>query len=138
MTDVDRSLGTLVGPQLHIHQDGRTTVKFSKCNTEYSVSHPNEGAQVSQTKANQETIAKLGERKLILRAGVEERKKPATGTHQKTDAQILAEGIIKVFTEQLQMDLKKSDVSGCILPKGLRWCYSSSHLGPKAHVCVVM
>ncbi|KAJ5326446.1 uncharacterized protein N7506_009548 [Penicillium brevicompactum] len=31
MTDVDRSLGTLVGPRLHVHQDGRTTVKFSKC-----------------------------------------------------------------------------------------------------------
>ncbi|KAK4926124.1 hypothetical protein LTR66_016365 [Elasticomyces elasticus] len=91
ITDVDRSR----------HIDGRTTVKFSKYNTEYSVSHPNEGAQISQTKANQERIAQLEERKLILKAGVEERKKPATGTHQKTDAQILAEGIIKDFTEQL-------------------------------------
>lgn len=31
MNDVDRSLGTLVGPRLHTHQDGRTTVKFGKC-----------------------------------------------------------------------------------------------------------
>ena len=56
---------------------------------------PNEGAQVSQTKANQDTIAQLEARKLILRDGVEERKRPATGTHQKTDAQVLAEGLIK-------------------------------------------
>lgn len=55
---------------------------------------PNEGAQVSQTKANQDTIAQLEARKLILRAGVEERKRPATGTHQKTDTQVLAEGLI--------------------------------------------
>ncbi|KAJ5341590.1 hypothetical protein N7541_010714 [Penicillium brevicompactum] len=31
MNDVDRSLGTLVGPRLHVHQDGQTTVKLSKC-----------------------------------------------------------------------------------------------------------
>ncbi|KAJ5357611.1 hypothetical protein N7541_004769 [Penicillium brevicompactum] len=85
-TDVDRSLGTLVSSQLHIHQDGRATVKLNKCDTEYSVSHPNEVIQILQTETSREVIARLEERKLILKAGVEELKKSATSITQRIGA----------------------------------------------------
>lgn len=48
-------------------------------------------------------IAGLEERKLILRAGVEELKKSATGTHKKTDAKILADFVIISFFIKLDL-----------------------------------